>query len=173
MDQRDLEPGRRLAKCCRCLVGVVVVNVVDADQADLIGATAERRGLVGQHGHAEALQRFDHVDGVVVAKNAENAVTRPDRRQHRLESRHDLLERPADSGPVIAGQQHGIDHQTVYRRDQALRQRGMRIEMEIGELQEGVSVERLGQVGERDFEPVEHDVERVALAETVKPGELQ
>lgn len=47
----------------------------------------------------------------------------------------------------------------------------MRIEVKIGELQQGVSVERGGQVGERDLEPVEADVERVALTPGIQPGD--
>ncbi|MCH7664245.1 MAG: NAD(P)-binding domain-containing protein, partial [Chloroflexi bacterium] len=78
VDQRDLEPGRGVAKRHRSLIGVVVVDVVEADHVDPVVAAAERHGLVGEHGHAEALERLDHVDGVMVAENAVDAVARAD-----------------------------------------------------------------------------------------------
>jgi hypothetical protein len=109
----------------------------------------------------------------VVAENAVNAVARADPGQHRRERRQDMRERAVDTKPVIARQHHQIDLQPIDEIGQAPCRVDVRIEVEIGQLQHGVAVERRRQIGEPQLEPVEPDVDRVAHAPPIEPDELE
>ncbi len=153
------------------VVHPVVVGVVDTGHGDGRVPARQGHGFVEQHLHPHGFEPRHHADAVVVAQHAVHGL---------VESATDDLhgfQRRSDGavglGPVVTGEHAGIVFQPRHRLCHLLHGGRIEIGVEVGEMEQGVTLE-LGWQSRQLHPVVAHlDVESVAPATTVEAGDLQ
>ena len=107
--QRYIEAFRRRAQRFERADRVIIMHVVDAGQVNLISTACQAERFIGKHPDAELFERLHHVDGIVIAQNAENPVTGGYGLNQFAHGRQDCIKRAPNVETIIPGQNTGID----------------------------------------------------------------
>ncbi|MEM7022685.1 MAG: hypothetical protein AAF637_08810 [Pseudomonadota bacterium] len=145
--QRGDELPRRLR--------VEAIGIVDANQFDPIRTAFDRAELVGQDANADMLlDRFEHLMGIVIAKDGEDTVPCVDPIDDTRHEIQDLvLPEAADfRGTVVARENAKVHLDTFHRLADGVRDSLGSVEMRVGNLKNTIAVEGCRQVIEEQVD---------------------
>jgi len=112
VDQGDGELVFGRFQTVKGLVGIVVMDIIGADELDPLSLPFDQAGAVDEHLDPHLLHRVDHVAVVVIAEDTEKAVAGLDVVDQVVEPGHDVFVHSVELSPVVSGEYTEI-HLTV------------------------------------------------------------
>ena len=104
VDQSDGELVFSRFQAVEGLVGIVVMDIIGADELNPLPLLFDQAGAVDEHLYPHLLHGIDHMAVVVVAKDTQEAVAAPDVVDKVAEPGHDVFVHPVELGPVVTGE---------------------------------------------------------------------